>query len=263
MDELQARLLALDDTLPKRLRQCADFVAESPERIAVSTVAELAAEAGVQPSAFVRFCQLLGFSGFSEMQRLFREAHTPRWPDYRTRIEALRASGQDSPGALLGEFVEAGRHSLEALANTLDAAALDAAVDVLTRARTIHLVGFRRAFPVTSYMAYALEKMEIPAMLHGAVGQLDARSAIAPDDALVAVTFAPYTPATVDLATYARARDVPVVAISDTLTSPLRRLDAVVLSVAEVDVGAFRALSATLSLALTLVVATGARRAGR
>jgi DNA-binding MurR/RpiR family transcriptional regulator len=100
-------------------------------------------------------------------------------------------------------------------------------------------------------------------MLHGAVGQLDARSAIAPDDALVAVTFAPYTPATVDLATYARARDVPVVAISDTLTSPLRRLDAVVLSVAEVDVGAFRALSATLSLALTLVVATGARRAGR
>lgn len=261
MDELQARLLSLDDALPKRLKQCADFLAENPERIAVSTVAELAAEAGVQPSAFVRFCQLLGFSGFSEMQRLFREAHAPRWPDYGTRIEALRASGQDSPGALLGEFVEAGRHSLETLANTLDAAALDAAVDALATARSIHLVGFRRAFPVTSYMAYALEKMEIPAMLHGAVGHLDARHALVPGDALVAVTFAPYTPATVDLATHAAGRGVPVIAITDTLTSPLRRLGGVVLSVAEIDVGAFRALSAPLCLALTLVVATGARRA--
>jgi DNA-binding MurR/RpiR family transcriptional regulator len=261
MDAMQSRLLSLDDTLPKRLRQCADFVAGNPERIAVSTVAELAAEAGVQPSAFVRFCQLLGFSGFSEMQRLFREAHAPRWPDYGTRIEALRASGQDSPGALLGEFVEAGRHSLETLANGLDSAALDAAVDVLAAARTIHPVGFRRAFPVTSYMAYALEKMQIPAMLHSAVGHLDARHALAPGDALVAVTFAPYTPATVELAAYARERGVPVVAVTDTLTSPLRRLDATILSVAEVDVGAFRALSAPLCLALTLVVATGARRA--
>ena len=41
----------------------------------------------------------------------------------------------------------------------------------------------------------------------------------------------------------------------------LRRLDVTALSVTEIDVGAFRALSATLSLALTLVVATGARRA--
>ncbi len=259
IEELQARLLSLDGSMPKRLKQCADFVAEKPERIAVSTVADLAAEAGVQPSAFVRFCQLLGFSGYSEMQRLFREAYAPRRPDYRTRLETLRASGQDSAGALLGEFVEAGRHSLELLAGNLDPDLLDRAVATLADARTIHLVGFRRSFPVVSYMAYALEKMEIPAMLHGAIGHLDARHALTPGDALIAVSFAPHTPATVELATYACGRGVPVVAITDTLTSPLRRLDATVLSVSEVDVGAFRALSATLCLALTLVVATGAR----
>ena len=53
---------------------------------------ELAEAAEVPPSAFVRFCQLFGFSGFSEMQRLFRDAYAPRWPDYPTRIEALRDS---------------------------------------------------------------------------------------------------------------------------------------------------------------------------
>lgn len=261
MEAFEARLQEVAEDLPKRLKQCAEFVAENPERIAVSTVAELATAAGVQPSAFVRFCQILGFSGFSEMQRLFRDAYAPRWPDYRTRIDTLRSSGQDRPAALLAEFVEAGRHSLESLAKTVDYAALDAAVDILAAARTVHVVGFRRSFPVASYMAYAFEKMTIPAMLHGAVGHVDARHAVRPEDALVAITFAPYTAATLDLAAHARQIGAPVVGITDGLKSPLRRLDVTSLAVSEIDVGSFRALSATLSLALTLVVATGTRRA--
>lgn len=260
MEAFEARLLDVADDLPKRLKQCAEFVADNPERIAVSTVAELASAAGVPPSAFVRFCQILGFSGFSEMQRLFRDSYSPRWPDYRTRIRSLRGAGQDRPAALLAEFIEAGRHSLEALANSVDYEVLDEAVNLLTLARTIHIVGFRRSFPVASYMAYAFEKMAIPCMLHGAVGHVDSRHALVPGDALIAITFAPYTPATIDLAAHARQIGLPVVAITDGLKSPLRRLDVTALSVTEIDVGAFRALSATLSLALTLVVAVGARR---
>lgn len=260
MELFETRLLEVAGSLPKRLKQCADFVAENPERIAVSTVAELAAAAGVQPSAFVRFCQILGFSGFSEMQKLFREAFAPRWPDYRTRIGALRDSGQDSPATLLAEFVDAGRHSLENMANSLDYEALDQAVTILAQARTIHIAGFRRSFPVASYMAYTFEKMAIPAMLHGAVGHVDARHAISAQDALVAITFAPYTNATIDLANHARHSGVPVVAMTDSLRSPLRQIGATVLSVTEIDVGSFRTLSATLSLAITLALATGARR---
>ncbi len=51
----------------------------------MSTVAEMAEAAGVQPSAFMRFCQIMGFSGYSEMQRLFRESYVGGWPDYSTR----------------------------------------------------------------------------------------------------------------------------------------------------------------------------------
>jgi DNA-binding MurR/RpiR family transcriptional regulator len=261
MEIFQQRLAEESAGLPKRLRQCAELVARAPERIAVSTVAELAEAADVPPSAFVRFCQLFGFSGFSEMQRLFRESYAPRWPDYPTRIEALREQGQDSPAALLAEFMEAGRHSLAHLAETIDPQALESAVDIMAGARTLHLAGFRRAFPVASYMAYTLEKMEVPAMLHGAVGHIDTRHALGEGDALIAITFAPYTPATIELAEEARRRSLPVIAITDTLTSPLRRLDCTVLTVNESDVGAFRPLAATLSLATAIVVATGARRA--
>ena len=95
-------------------------------------------------------------------------------------------------------------------------------------------------------------------LLRAPLGQR--RHALVTGDAMVAITFAPYTPATVELATYAREHGIPVIAITDTLASPLRRLDATALCVSEIDVGAFRALSATLSLATTLVVAIGARR---
>lgn len=64
-DEVREQTLKVMATLPKRLRQCADYMLTHPEKIAVSTVAELDAGAGVQPSALMRFCQVVGFSGFS------------------------------------------------------------------------------------------------------------------------------------------------------------------------------------------------------
>lgn len=260
VEDLNARLLGERADLPQRLRQCADFVLENPERIAVSTVAELAGLAGVPPSAFVRFCQLFGFSGFSEFQRLYRLMQAPRWPEYGDRIEALRASGQNSATALLADFAEAGRLSLERLVKTIDPASLDAAVETLADASMIHVAGFRRAFPVASYIAYGLDKMEIPAMLHDGMGNFPSGNALRPGDAVIAISFAPYTEATVAFAVQAAGAGLPVVAITDGVASPLRETAAVALSVNEIDVGAFRALTASLALALTLTVALGFRK---
>ncbi len=260
LEEFQIRLVEITGGLPKRLRQCADYVARNTDIIAVSTVADLSKAAGVQPSAFMRFCQLMGFSGYSQMQRMFRDAFTQRWPDYATRLEALRASGEESPSTLLAEFIEAGRASLENLAASVEPHVLEHAVAVMSKAPMIHIVGLSRAFPVATYLAYAFEKMNAPAMLHGKFGNLDHRHAILPDDVLVVITFAPYTQETLDLATFAQARGCDIVAITDTINSPLHHLEATVLTVSEADVGSFRALTAPLSLAITLAVAVGTRR---
>ena len=260
LEAFQKRLVEISDSLPKRLRQCADYVAANTDKIAISTVAELAANAGVQPSAFIRFCQLMGFSGYSEMQRIFRDDYAQRWPDYATRIANLRSSGDDSPATLLAEFMEAGRASIESLANEIDAEELARAVDALAGASMIHIAGLSRAFPVAAYLAYAFEKMDIPTILHDKTGNLDRRHSILPGNVLLAISFAPYTRETIDLATYAHEKGNRIVAITDALNSPFHRLDAISLKVSEVDVGAFRALSATLSLAIALAVAVGARR---
>ncbi|MDO8983157.1 MurR/RpiR family transcriptional regulator [Cypionkella sp.] len=260
IEEFRERLAAISEGLPRRLRQCADHIAANIDRIAVSTVAELAAGADVPPSALMRFCQILGYSGFSEMQKLFRDAYSPGFPDYSTRLQNLKDGGTGTPSALLGEFIEAGRLSLEALAKSADEAALAQAVDLLSAADTIHVIGLRRAFPVAAYLAYVFDKMAVPAMLHEGTGKLDHRHALRPGDAVLAITFAPYSEETIALAQDARARGLPVVALTDRITSPLARASDAILTVPEVDFGAFRSLSATLALAIALAVAVGSVR---
>ncbi|CAN1540180.1 RpiR Transcriptional regulators [Paracoccaceae bacterium] len=262
VDDFRNRLSGLGP-LPKRLRQCAEYLAGNLDRIAVSTVAELATGADVPPSALMRFCQLMGFAGFSDLQRLFRDALTPGLPDYATRLQSLKAGGANqagAPAALVAEFIESGRKSLENLASSMDGVALSRAVTVLAGAGTLHLVGLRRAYPVASYLSYVCEKLEIPAMLHEASGGLDHRHALRPGDALLAISFAPYSQETLALAETAVQSGLPVVALTDRLTSPLAKGASAVLTVQEVDFGAFRALSATLALALGLAVAVAARR---
>ncbi len=260
VDEFRARLAEVIDDLPRRLRQCAEYIAANTDRIAVSTVAELAAGADVPPSALMRFCQILGFSGFSEMQRLFREAYSPGWPDYSTRLKNLKEEGAGSPAALLAEFIEAGRLSLEALAKSADEVALAQAVTLLAAAQTVHVVGLRRAFPVATYLVYVFEKMSVPAMLHDSVGRLDHRFALRPGDAVIAITFAPYSEETIALAQDAKARGLPVVALTDRMASPIVRYSDSVITVPEVDFGAFRSLSATIAMAISLAVAVGSAR---
>lgn len=261
IDALFAWLHEASPTLPKRLRQCAAFVLLNPDRIAVSTVSELAKSANVQPSAFVRFCQVLGFTGFSQLQRLFREAYTQRqWPDYTTRIEMLHAESDDSPAALLGEFVSAGRSSLDNLLASIDVRDLEASVDLIAEAEIIHVAGFRRSMPISTYLAYAFDKLGAASVHHANIGRISNHQSVRRNDVLVAISFAPYTVETIDLAAHARTIGAPVVAITDAGLSPLRRLGTVALTVSEIDVGAFRPLAATLALAMTLAVSVGARR---
>ena len=116
-------------------------------------MAELARKAGVQPSTMIRFAQALGYSGFSDLQLVFQSYARDRWPDYNTRLEVLHdgAHGGDVL-SLLGGLVEASCTSARDFRQSVDVEALERAVDRLAAARTIHVVGVRRAFPVAVYL---------------------------------------------------------------------------------------------------------------
>jgi DNA-binding MurR/RpiR family transcriptional regulator len=251
-------------SLPKRLAQVAKFTLDRPDEMALGTVAELAAAAGVQPSALVRFAQTLGYSGFSDLQQVLRARLRERWPDYQERLAKLKdETGQSTDSApTLSRLVETSVLSLTRLSGSVSPAAFESAAATLAGARMIYLLGQRRTFPVSAYLSYMLGNLDLPHMLLDNVGgmaDVQARSA-GPQDALLAISFTPYAPATVQIATQAAERGVPIVAITDSSFSPIASIAASWLEVVESDLGAFRTLSASMAVAMSVAIATAERR---
>jgi DNA-binding MurR/RpiR family transcriptional regulator len=246
--------------LPKRLKQVADHALAHLDDMAFGSTAQIAERAGVQASTLVRFAQALDYSGFSELQEVFRSRLRRQVFDHRQRLAALRdqdgAAGDAS--ALLEGFVKASEASLTQVKAGIRPTDLDAAVELLAGAKTIVLVGARRMFPVVSYLAYAFGKLGIRAVLVDNIASLGPeQAAIAENgDVVLAVSYAPYAPATVEIAAAAHRRGVPVLALTDSALSPLTQNCRLWLEVAEADYGAFRSVAATFALAMTLAVAT-------
>ncbi len=246
--------------LPGRMRQCGEFIVSHHDQIAFSTVAEISTMANVQPSAMMRFCSQLGLSGYSEMQKIFRKEVSKAAPDYATRLSNLQAKGDLSASKLLAEFVEAGRFSLEKMTSEINIKNLDHAVDLLARTEMIHIVGYRRAFPIASCLSYTLEKLHVPNICHDDVGKVSKYSAIRDGDVVIAATFAPYTAGTIEFVEKALEKGATVIALTDTEISPVNMDGVILLKVVDVDVGDFRSLSASINLAMALAVSVGNAR---
>jgi DNA-binding MurR/RpiR family transcriptional regulator len=263
-EALKNRLIQIKPDLPKRLQQVAAFALDNPQEMALGTASSLAARAQVQASTLVRFAQAIGFGGFSELQAIFRSHLRDRWPDYPERMKALHANARDSgdPTHLLAGFADSATASLARLRQTVTRADMDRATAMLGAAQTIYVIGQRRAFSVAHYLSYALAQLSLRAVLVDNVGSLGAEQMAnaTPQDALVAISFEPYTPLTIELTHKARASATPIVVITDSPLSPLAGLADVRFEIAESDFGSFRSLAATFCLAITLAVAVADRR---
>ena len=243
--------------LSPRLQQAARHILDHPNHAALSTVTELAAAAGVQPSALIRLAQALGFSGFSDMQKVLVAALAAASPSYGERVHHLRAAGAGTGAAgLLEQATALSEMSLQNLMDTVDAAALDQAIAILAKAPLVHVVGQRRSHPVAGYIAYGLTRSGKAArLMAGAAGMLrDEAETMRPGDALVVISLHPYSADAVETAAWAASHGVAVVALSDGPLSPLQASASVALDVRDPELFGFRSLVAQMCLAQVLVL---------
>lgn len=261
-EELRAAILERYDGLSKRLQQIARYVLDEPNELALETLAVIAERSGVQPSAIVRFAKSFGFDGASQMQRLFRDGllsgHAALGYGERVRSfnRAVHGRGASGGGHLLSEFVEGNTLALQSLSQTVSDADLAAAVRLLEAADTVYVIGFRRAFPISSYLAYSLQQTGKRTIFVDGVAGLARRQvqALTPKDLLIAVSYQPYADETVQAVEAAATRGASVLAISDSLVSPIAKPATLTLQVRESEIRAFRSLSASMCLAQALVI---------
>jgi DNA-binding MurR/RpiR family transcriptional regulator len=264
-DALRSSIAGRYPDLSRRLQQVAEYALAHPDDMALETIAVIADRAGVPPSSLIRFAKALDFEGFSDMQRLFRARLVDRTPSYGERIRSLRArhEGADRPvpSLVLDDFVAANIEALERVRRELPPERLERAVQILAQAEGIYLAAQRRSFPVAAYLSYLLSQLERRSHLLDSIGGMleQQARAIGGGDALIAVSFRSYAPEVLALVERCAGRGVPAIVITDGPLSPLTPFATVSFEVIEAEVETFRSLSASMCLALVLVVALGHR----
>ena len=251
------------DSLSPHLRRIAEYALGEPNRFALQTVAEVAGETGVQPSTLVRFAKVFGFSGYSELQQIFRARLLRSEHSYRERrceheARTAAARGQDAYGALRA-LSDASVLAIEELKARVDTESLTEAVRLLRAARTVHVIGRGRARPIALCLAHGLTGLKRAcSMPDGLAAELARQvAAIDPGDLVIAVGLGADSPDVLDAINAARTRKVPVVAITDSELGALARRSSVYFAVRDADIRPFPPLAAHVVLAQSLILALG------
>ncbi len=262
VDQLIASITAEYDTLSRQLKVIAKYVEQHRDHIGLEGIQQLAAQCQVQPSAVVRFAKHFGFSGFSEMQAIFREGLTRQLApsrNYRARIRDIIESGSGSLSSveIAREFLagsQVGMHELDA---SLDEAAFKKAVDMLRETDCIWIAASRRSFPVAVYLDYALQHTDKRVCLMSGLGSmhLGQMRSVRPGDVMLAISFSPYAEETLAAVGLAVERGAELIAITDSRMSPLAKLAKASLLVQDNSTFGFRSLTSTLGLAQSLFIA--------
>lgn len=250
------------EALSRQLKVIAKYIETHKASLMLERISDIATACDVQPSAIVRFAKRFGFSGFSEMQDVFRQTYAKQAgsaPNYQQRIRKLIAARDDklNIGDMTREFVDASRAGLDELSNGLDDAQLEAAVTLLQKADNIYVVGVRRAFPIASYIAYALQNTNKRVHLVSGLGGMFRQQmrSVRERDVVIAISFAPYGKETQYCARVGHHQRAKVLVITDSALSPLAKNADALLIVAEGSAFAFRSLTSTICLCQALFIA--------
>jgi DNA-binding MurR/RpiR family transcriptional regulator len=261
LDGLRKLITQESDRLTPRMRDAAHYAVEHPNDIALNSVAKLAEMAQLAPAAFIRMAKALGFDGYSDVQRLFRAPlHRPAKPTFRERIRHYGGeqtlNNPKDPVEVLQAFSQANMLSLEHLQADASSLPLQQAIDLIKKARIVHVLGLRRSYAVAAYLAYALNRVGQPAVqitgLGGAIAE-QASTANA-QDLLIAISFPPYAVDTLQVCEQVRKSGVKRLAITNALLSPIAKDADLVLEVNDAELLGFRSLTSAMCLAQTLAM---------
>ena len=204
-------------------RTLAAMVAD-PHQTALSPIGRLAEIHQVNASTLTRLSQRLGYSGFTEMQQLFREYLSEQGGFYSERAERLaRADNQDPVNQLAQRICDEERRNISGMSQALDPKAIEKSAEIIANAPRVRIYGARQSASVAVLMSYALGMLRKDASLLDGQQQGVAHglAQLSTGDALVLIGSAPYTRATVAAAQLTSGQGIRQIALTDSLASPL------------------------------------------
>jgi len=231
-EEVEKLISERYQSLPPKLRVAARHVLDAPKDIAIQSMRSVAADAKLQPAAMLRFARELGFDSYESFRALYVSWLSSSEMTFVARAKTLRKRRvSDGQEKLLSEMYDMDVVSLDRTLGAANSAAFEAAKKLLVAARRFYVLGLRSLFPAAYYLDYACRLFSDKSVLVTGIGGAiaDELRRATPKDVLVVFSFEPYARLTVEAVRYAAERNVKIVAVTDSIVSPVAEAASVVL----------------------------------
>jgi glucokinase len=251
---LMERIGQLHDGLSPAEQRVARLVLEQPRLVLGEPIAGIARAAEVSQPTVIRFCRSLGFLGLADFKLKFAGSLTGAVP---VRHSQVRTS--DSTHDLSAKVIDNTVSAILAFRDRLDVHALDAAIDLLSRARRVEFYALGNARVVALDGQHKFFRFRIPTAVYGDAHLLTlAAGLLAPGDVVIAVSNSGKLPELLEAVDAARAAGAAVIAITGS-RSPLAGKASVVLAVdhAEGSTTFLSMISRILQLLLIDILSVG------
>jgi len=205
----------------------ARYILQHDREVPFLSSARLAGRVNVSDATVTRFCTALGYSGFSDLQKDLQ-----KWLQMRLapseRLEKIpRNKGENSHLEIFQRDIQ----NLRETVAELQPDQVRRAVRMLSRARRLFIVAMRSSFGLG-----ALAHSHFSGIRNGVTlvessrGMMpDLLTDVRPRDAMLAISFPRYTRETLEIAEYVKRRGCRVIAITDSILSPLARVSDLVI----------------------------------
>ena len=245
IDELRRQY----DRLTQSQKRIAEYIVDHPDRVAFSTVDQMAGQLGVNPSTIVRFTYRLGLKGFPDLQERTRalvRGQLSAASDIVNENSVLAHLDGTAFGTSLGQDLQNLRRTISAV----KAEDLQRASDIIAAARQVFVVGSFNAYSVAFFLGLALDRIRGNTTVWSGDMNLQASQSLglAAEDCLIAVTSAPYAVSTQRAAHLAREAGAKVIAITDTPISAVGQIADVILAIANALINGVAAADSELTL---------------
>lgn len=259
-NDLAALIASEMPNLSKGKKRIAESILSDYDKVAYMTAAKLSEMVGVSESTVVRFAIDLGFDGYPEFQHAVQElVRAKLTPNQRIRIAEERLGGANPIENVMMSDAEKIKYTM----HSIDRAAFAAAVDAIISAENVYIFGVRSSAFLAGFFNFNLGMIQDNVRLVQPTSSSEVFEqilGIGKHDVLIAISFPRYSAKIVNALKYARSRDAMVIALTDSVQSPLAE-HANCLLTAQSDMASFvDSLVAPLSIIDALLVAVTQRR---
>lgn len=242
------RVLATIANLSPKQRQLAHFFLDHEDQVAFASVNEISEQAGASAATVVRYCQMLGYEGYTEFQAAVRA----QFPQYRTGVQKLaeRMASGGFVDHLPTQVAQINTHNVQQTMSQVVEAEVARIVKVIIRAKRIRIFGSGLSAAAAILLEHALIVLGYPARacINGGLNQEIELARLSDQDLVISISLWRYLRDTVGVVETAHARGVPCIALTDNPAAPIARLADHVLIAATNGVAHSRSLVGITSL---------------